>query len=415
MFTETYRPNVNGVVTSIDTLKEELEKMGHHIIIFTTTNPEANPADDVDVVRLPSIPFVSYEDRRIVIRGLREAVKIAKEKDLDIIHTHTEFGAGILGKMVAQRLKIPVVHTFHTMYEDYLIYVANGKLLKRPVIKRYVKFILDDVDAVITPSERMKRWLLSLDVKAKMKNIPTGIRVERFFEVDYTEKEINALRESLGVAKDDLMFLSLSRVSFEKNIQTLIRGFKTIHEKFPNSKMVVVGEGPYRKELQQLTVDLGIQEFVRFTGEVKNEDVGIYYHASDYFCSASTSESQGLTYAEAIASGTKVIAQGNVYLDELLNDSSLGVTFIGDENFAETAIDYVKKNIPTNIEVLENKLFEISADNFGQSVYAYYLSTLVEFSKKRREKEKETGLSYLKAKIPLARKIKKSLEFRDED
>ncbi|SJZ48758.1 1,2-diacylglycerol 3-alpha-glucosyltransferase [Pilibacter termitis] len=404
MFTETYLPQVNGVVTSIRTLKEELEKLGHHVYVFTTTNPNANPEDDVDIVRLPSIPFVNYEDRRIIIRGLHDATKLARELDLDLIHTHTEFGAGILGKMVAKKMKIPVVHTFHTMYEDYLIYIANGKLIKRPAVKRYCKWVLDDMDGIICPSERMRRWLKDMDLLPYMRNIPTGIHVENFLRDDITEEDIKNLRQSLGVKEEERMFLSLSRVSFEKNIQTLINGFQKIHEKLPKTKMVVVGEGPYRETLMSLAEELGLSESVVFTGEVPNENVSVYYKAADYFCSASTSESQGLTYAEAVASGTKVIAQGNAYLDELLNDDSLGVTFLGDEKFAPVALEYIEKNIPTNWEILENKLYEISAENFGQSVYEFYLDILVNYSKEIREKERISTLQKIKAKIPIPKR-----------
>ena len=105
-FTDTYFPQVSGVATSIKTLKQELEKHGHEVYIFTTTDPNADKLEK-DVIRMPSVPFISFKDRRVVVRGMWYAYLVAKELELDLIHTHTEFGAGILGKMVAKKLKIP--------------------------------------------------------------------------------------------------------------------------------------------------------------------------------------------------------------------------------------------------------------------------------------------------------------------
>ena len=133
-FTDTYFPQVSGVATSIKTLKDELEKHGHEVYIFTTTDPNATDFEE-DVIRMPSVPFVSFKDRRVVVRGMWYAYLIAKELELDLIHTHTEFGAGILGKMVGKKMKIPVIHTYHTMYEDYLHYIANGKVLRPSHVK----------------------------------------------------------------------------------------------------------------------------------------------------------------------------------------------------------------------------------------------------------------------------------------
>ena len=127
-FTDTYFPQVSGVSTSIRTLKQELEKRGHEVYIFTTTDPNASENEE-RIIRMPSIPFISFKERRVVVRGMLYAYYVAKDLELDVIHTHTEFGLGLLGKHVAKALEIPCVHTYHTMYEDYLHYIANGKLI----------------------------------------------------------------------------------------------------------------------------------------------------------------------------------------------------------------------------------------------------------------------------------------------
>ena len=131
IFTDTYFPQVSGVATSIDTLRSQLEQKGHTVYIFTTTDPDVEKnVYERNVFRFASIPFISFTDRRIAVRGLFQSYQVAKELNLDIVHTQTEFSMGLIGKFVAKALKIPCVHTYHTMYEDYLHYVAKGKLLK---------------------------------------------------------------------------------------------------------------------------------------------------------------------------------------------------------------------------------------------------------------------------------------------
>ena len=130
LFTDTYFPQVSGVATSIKTLRDELIAQGHHVYIFTTTDPQAKH-DDVaaGIYRFPSIPFVSFKERRIAVRGGFRAVKLAKQFQLDIVHNQTEFALGMIGKLVAHELKIPCLHTYHTMYQDYLHYIANGHII----------------------------------------------------------------------------------------------------------------------------------------------------------------------------------------------------------------------------------------------------------------------------------------------
>ena len=143
LFSDTYFPQISGVATSIKTLKEALEQQGHSVFIFTTTDPHVDKnIVEPNIFRVASVPFVSFTDRRVAFRGLFQVAKIANEVKLDIVHTQTEFSMGLIGKYVAYSLKIPSVHTYHTMYEDYLHYVLNGHLLKPYHVKQFTKAYL---------------------------------------------------------------------------------------------------------------------------------------------------------------------------------------------------------------------------------------------------------------------------------
>ena len=383
-FTDTYFPQVSGVATSIRTLKNELEKQGHEVYIFTTTDPDADEFEK-DMVRMPSVPFISFTDRRIVVRGLWFAYQIAKELELEIIHTHTEFGTGFLGKMVANRLRIPVIHTYHTMYEDYLHYIANGKVVRPSHVKHFIKMFVNHSTGVVCPSKRVVDTLKRYEVDVPMRIIPTGIDVSRFSRPDITKKDTDQLRDKLGLHTDDLMILSLSRISYEKNIHVIVQQFPEVLMSYPNARLVIVGKGPYREDLEELSRQLGVEDYIQFTGEVPHEDVAYYYHAADYFVSASTSETQGLTYAEAIASGTQCIVEGNDYLNQLLNDESLGITFEQDADFSESFVSYVQQQIAIDPRVQQKKLMEISAERFGDEMIKFYQEMIAYYAENYTE------------------------------
>ena len=402
-FTDTYFPQVSGVATSIRTLKDQLEQRGHQVYIFTTTDPNAKEFEE-DVIRMPSVPFVSFKDRRIVVRGMWYAYLIAKELELDLIHTHTEFGAGMLGKMVAKKMKIPVIHTYHTMYEDYLHYIAKGKVLRPSHVKYFSRIFTNHTTGVVCPSERVIDKLKEYGVRTHMRIIPTGIEIEKFERPDITVEMRNDLRNQLGLTEKNIMILSLSRISYEKNIQAIMNGLPKIFEHFPTARFVIVGNGPYVDTLKTLAKDLNIDEFVYFVGEIANDKVAIYYKAADYFVSASKSETQGLTYTEAMASGVQCVVEGNAYLNNLFDDDSLGKTFETDEEFATTFINYVEAKKQMNEKILENKLHEISAEYFGEKIVNYYEDMIDYYQNIVFEKENSDSIEKIKVKFTSLKK-----------
>lgn len=387
-FTDTYFPQVSGVSTSIKTLKEQLELQGHEVYIFTTTDPKA-PKYERNIIRMPSVPFVSFKERRIVVRGFWFAYLKAKEYDLDLIHTHTEFGAGLLGKWIGKRLDVPVIHTYHTMYEDYLHYIAKGKVLRPSYVKFLSREFVDHSSGVVCPSQRVVDTLRRYGARAQMRIIPTGIDVEKFIRPDITAEMSQSLREKWGIMPEQKLLLSLSRLSYEKNIHKIIEELPQVITAFPEVRLMIVGDGPYRANLESLVAELGLTEVVVFVGEVPADEVAHYYHAADYFVSASTSETQGLTYTEAMASGTQMIVAGNAYLDQLITDYSLGQTYDERQGFSASLIEYLTDNPAKNPAVVQQKLYEISAEFFGESMIAFYCEVLNQYVEKKFQERKD--------------------------
>lgn len=369
LFTDTYFPQLSGVATSIQTLKNALEKNGHSVFIFTTTDPHLGKGTiEPNVFRVSSVPFVSFTDRRIAFRGLFQATKIAKEVKLDIVHTQTEFSMGMIGKYVAHSLGIPAIHTYHTMYEDYLHYVLNGHLLKPYHVKQFTKAYSHNMDGVVAPSERVKETLTRYGVTIPMRIIPTGVDLAAI-----NENPRRDVRKELGIDSNEKVILTLSRVAAEKKIDQILDVLPTVLESEPNVKFVIAGDGPDVQPLKDQVARLSLEDYVIFAGSVEHSDVGNYYRMADLFVSASDTETQGLTYIEALAAGTKCVVYSTDYTEHVFDNKELGSTFTTKNEMTNEIIDYLKANqftIPKNLK--EKKLIDVSADTFAHKIEDFY-------------------------------------------
>lgn len=397
MFTDSYFPQVSGVSTSIRTLKEELEAEGHEVIIFTTTDPKADE-DEKNIIRLTSIPFLSFKDRRVAVKGMNKALKEAKRQKIDIVHTHTEFSLGLTGKFVGYMLGIPTVHTYHTMYEKYLHYIAKGKVVKPRAVKIASRYFCNRTMGIIAPSEQMKEKLASYNIYKEIRVIPTGVKVPEKIAGIKSRK-----RKELGISDSELVLLSLSRLSSEKNLDKLVHAFPEVVEAYPSAKLVFVGDGPMRPDLETLVSEMNLTANVIFVGEVRNEDVSEYYQMADIYINASESETQGLTYLESIVNGCPVIAKRNDYLSGLITEDSLGMLFDEDEKIGKTIIAYAdffhSSDIAINQEVWDELMQEISSKAFAEAVLSYYQTSIDIYESQPREE--------VKLRVNLLEKIKR--------
>lgn len=376
MFTDSYFPQVSGVSTSIRVLKEELEAKGHEVIIFTTTDPKAE-AGEKGIVRLTSIPFFSFKDRRVAIKGFSKALREAKRYNLDIIHTHTEFSLGLAGRFVAYMLDIPTVHTYHTLYEKYLHYIAKGKVVKPGTVAVASRVFCNRTMGIIAPSQMMKEKLESYHIYKEIRVIPTGVEIP-----DPIPNVRETMRRQLGIAEAEIVLLSLSRVAYEKKLERILYAFPEVLEKHPTAKLVVVGDGPAREDLEMLAEELGVGASVLFVGEVKNEDVAAYYQMADLYVNASESETQGLTFLESIVNGCPVVALRNDYLSGLIRKPGLGELF-EDEGQMGSCINGMIERLQSSEQVQGEEwqylLEEISSGTFGRKVLSFYRRVIEDY------------------------------------
>ncbi|MGF3113658.1 glycosyltransferase family 4 protein [Facklamia sp. P9177] len=378
MFTDTYFPQLSGVSTSIKLLTKELRARGHEVVIFTTTDPNAEA--EPDVVRISSVPFLSFSDRRIAYRGFDRCLKIARSMNLDLIHTHTEFSMGLAGKYVASRLKIPNIHTYHTMYENYTHYILDGLLVQANHVRVISRQYCNQSNAVIAPSQLTKDTLESYGVHVPIQIIATGVNIPNF-----KPEEAKTLRKTLGFNSKDRVLLSLSRLSKEKNIIEVLYSYCELKQKDPNLKLVIAGDGPERDSLEQFSRKHDLD--VRFVGFVDHDEVWRYYQMADLYVNASESESQGLTYLEAIVNRCPIIAKSNDYLKTVMQEEAFGVLF--DENYTlnQAIRDFLEKKDSKQVDPIDtDNLYEISVEKFTDQVLTFYKQVC------ERYIEEETGL-----------------------
>jgi 1,2-diacylglycerol 3-alpha-glucosyltransferase len=333
IFTDAFTPIVSGVSVSLEILSAELRKLGHEVIVITNSHENAVECENTLRVKGYKFPMKGMNEYRFS-RVSRKRVKEIGELNLDLVHCHTEFTMGRLGRRAARKFNLPVVHTYHTMYEDYVHFVS--KTFSRPLrflSKCYSKSFANSADEVIFPTIKVKRTFDRYGYKGHGHIIPTGIYLEQFRKINFKQTEIDKTKESLGIKKDDFVMIFLGRISREKSIEDLILEFSKIKKK--NLKLLFVGGGPDMQVFKDLANKLGVLDKVIFSGMVPPNEVGLYYQLGDLFVNFSVSETQGLTYYEALASGVPLLVKYDDNLEDVIVEDYNGFSFKNNEDFVK--------------------------------------------------------------------------------
>lgn len=372
LFTDSYPPYINGVSTSVAMLKRALEKKGHIVYVVTVGNNALKYEYDEEerVVRVPGIPIGIYDYRLSKIYPLT-MINTMKNWNLDVIHSHTEFGVGIFARLFAKQFNIPLVHTYHTLYEDYTHYITHGYFDKssKKIVEYLTKFYCDKTaNELIVPTNKIyKLFKEKYEFTKNIHIIPTGIEIDRFFEENIDKKLVQTLSKRLNLHKKDFVIVFVGRLAAEKNVEFLLNAHQKLIKKHSNIKLLIIGDGPDKERYEQLAKDLNVEKNVIFNGKAAWEEMPYYYHCADLFATASTTETQGLTVIEAMAAGKVPLC--------IKDESFLGtVTHELNGLIFETEDDYIKQ-VQTlyNDNQLQRKYSKqarIQAEHYGSSSYA---------------------------------------------
>jgi 1,2-diacylglycerol 3-alpha-glucosyltransferase len=378
IFTDTYFPQVSGVATSIQTLKETFEENGHNVYIFTTSDPKVTGVEH-NVFRYESVPFIFFKDRRVAVPFFGAIYRKCRELKIDVVHTQTEFSMGLMGVSVSKYMRIPLIHTYHTWYEKYLHYLLNGKLISRKTVVQLSKIFCDQADLVISPSKQMKEVLVDYQIRKPIHVLATGVKVPKKIDSD----TLASVRERWGIHPDEYLLLSINRIAEEKNLIAIIKQLPSVLTHIPNVKLMLAGDGPQLEELKELTAELGLEDKIIFPGFVDHDHVNEFYQAADVYVNLSTSETQGLTFIEAITNHLPVIAMKTPYLASLEETAPFGHLLDEVADFPQAVVKvHQEKDIYD--KSLDELIYEVSADAFYEDLYHIYEFMIEEKTENKR-------------------------------
>lgn len=347
LFTDTYPPYINGVSTSVQMLKNALEKKGHKVYVITVNNSSIkyNYDEENHVMRIPGVPIGIYDYRLTSIYPLK-IINLMKSWKLDVIHSHTEFGVGIFARIFAKQFNIPLVHTYHTMYEDYTHYITHGYFDKssKKIVEYLTKFYCDKTasELIVPTNKTYKLFKEKYKYEKNIHIVPTGIEVDRFFEENINKKVVQDLRKRLKFTKKDIVTIFVGRLAEEKNVEFLLNAEKKLIEKNKNIKLLIIGDGPDKEKFEDISKKLEITDNVVFTGKVSWDEIEYYYHTADIFATASTSETQGLTVIEAMAANVVPVCIDDEAFKSAIVDNLNGYIFKTEEEYCNIILDLAK-------------------------------------------------------------------------
>ena len=344
LFTDTYPPFINGVSTSVLMLKKALEKQGHQVYIVTVNNESLRYRLDEDgtVLRIPGIPIGIYDYRLTGIYPVRAINTIRKWK-LDVIHSHTEFGIGTFARAFAKQFNIPLVHTYHTMYEDYVHYITKGYFNRssKKIVEYLTMFYCDTTaNALIVPTKKTyDLFKEKYDYNKAIHIIPTGIELDRFYLENMNEDNIDKINKKYGFKKSDFIIIFVGRIAQEKNIEFLLDAHLDLVKKHKNIKLVIVGDGPDVPKYKDFINEHHMEKNIIMTGRVPYDEMPSYYHIADVFTTASLSETQGLTVIEAMAASLAPVCINDECFRNVITDDLNGKIYNDKDEYIKSILE----------------------------------------------------------------------------
>lgn len=342
IFTDTYRPSVNGIVYVTEILRRNFEDMGHEVFIFApgASLSNKNDAQDDHIIRFPSVGGMVYDDFNASLFFPPKVLKQVESLELDIIHFLTPGPVGIMGMYSAKKLHILLVAEYCTDLFEYVEHYPSALLAiaglgvilpftlktsreelfgmikagrprlgvanwNRENIKHLLTVIHSHCDAVIVHSRKSAEQLLSWQDgdRYPVHIIPTGIDAPK----PPTAAQLTALKKQWGVEPADEVVLYLGRLSAEKNLDLLINMMDELIKWRPHAKLIFVGDFDYRPTLEAHAKESAAHERIVFVGKVPHEEIGWAHATAKVFAFPSLTDTQSLALHEAAQSGLPIV------------------------------------------------------------------------------------------------------------
>lgn len=325
-FSETYSPDINGVITSMKNFKDELKRAGHKVYIFVPDTAFFGSAnrqpESPDTFLFRSFGYPMYKSIRVAMPFKRGIMKKIRELKLDLVHSHTPFSMGYLADKVARSEGIPHIHTYHTLYPEYARHYFPGpKGLAEFAAKKVTTHFCNQTTQVIAPSKGVKEKLVSYGIKMPIRVLSTGIERTVFDTKDPDQ----SVRKRYGIPLNAPLVVTVARMGYEKSIDFLLRAFKEVLKGNPDAYYLLVGDGPAKASHEAQARALGVHHRTIFTGFIHDRaEVARAYACSDVFVFSSKTETQCLTLLEAAAVGLPLVSRYDKPLETALSAGENG-------------------------------------------------------------------------------------------
>ena len=344
IFADTFLPQVNGVVRSVVTTANALAKRGHDVAIFTVNAEKINKKnrvkelnDRVQVYPFSSFALPTYKELQVRIPTFIPSFYEVYRFNPDLIHSHTTFGIGWEAVTAANFLNIPLIGTHHGFLAEFLKHVKLDYKMMKPLARRYLSFYYNRCDAVISPSEALVKELLQYKFRRPVHVISNPIDL-KYFSIDKTKE---SLRKKFRLNEPTI--IHFGRLSYEKSADLVLKAFAEILNSGIDARLIIIGDGPERGKLETFSKKLNIEKSVEFTGTLRDNDLTERIAAGDFFVSASTIETQGLVFLEAMALGLPVIGVNAGGVPEYVDNGKNG--FIVEPGNVRAIAEAMKKFI----------------------------------------------------------------------
>ncbi|MCD5416444.1 glycosyltransferase [Candidatus Bipolaricaulota bacterium] len=332
LFSDAYLPEISGVTTAVHWLKEELERLGHEAYIYAPAYKGFRDKEE-HLFRFRARRFIFHKASRVALPYSRKAARSFKR--LDIVHSHTPFSLGLVAVGAATLSRIPHVHTYHTHLLESRHYLPLSSLLPERETEKIIAAFCNRCAVVTAPSLPFKEKLVEYGVHRPIHILPSGVNLSLFRKEQAWEP-----RQKLAIPAGATLFLYAGRLAMEKNLPFLVRAFARLHEEDREAVLVIAGDGPKRKELEDQVEKSGLSKAVRFAGFLAHPQLIDLYRAADLFLFSSKAETQGLVLLEAMAGGTPVVAIGELGVLDIVCDGINGLFAPEEEKrFARIALD----------------------------------------------------------------------------
>ncbi len=381
LFTETYLPYINGVVTHVKILKDGLERLGHTVLVVTADPATHSHYIKDNVLYCPATRLKKLYNYGLAVPLSKTRLRMVEQFKPDIIHIHNEFGIGLSGLLIARRLHVPMVYTLHTMYDEYIYYVAPHPFygLAKQISHKYMKFIAERAAALTGPSKKCEQYFEQVGIYKKVHVIPNAVELTAFMPENIDEEKKLAFRKDYGIAPNQMLACFVGRLGREKSVDVLLDYWAKTITPADQIHLLVIGDGPCRVELEQQAKDLGISQMVTFTGAVLHDKLPPYLASCDVYVTASLSDTNSISMLEGMATGLPVLQRLDHLNEDQVREGENGFVFNSPEELGKK-LRYIKNLSPEELATLKKKVTksvkESGAETLAKNTLTVYESVI---------------------------------------